>query len=640
MDIDKICLTCLSSTGPFLSIYDNGSGSCLADMLREFTKTAPRRHDNMPEKVCLGCLSEINHCYTFKIMCENSRRTLRQLLPNALPEESEPDKVLTKQSVPTIDQAVQTSNWEPSRCTVSAQTDDVVLNDSSLAKRRISLHLDDSDADGDGDGEGEVYDYELTDEPVEKATSIILQVQQSLKVEKEVVFTQSNVIYEDEDNELEQQIRECNLAIFDSVENESAEVSVPAQQANTRKCPSKFRMQQQQQGEGEEEIVKKESQPSKKSRRRAAEKQELHTTLASSTFPTKRMGIGISHRSLNSVAVSAATSSTAAGGTSPAAAGAALVAELKYHCDRCNAGFALEKSLIIHKRQNSCTNRNFKCDECERVFVSPDHLAEHQANHGAHNCAECGLKFESKEQLGKHMVQGHKRNLRNQCNVCQKVFTMLSTLRDHMRIHTGEKPFVCNICGKSFTQNANLRQHKLRHSETKSFKCELCPHSFVTKAELASHARTHTGDKPFECEVCAARFTTSCSLAKHKRKHTGERPYACDLCPMRFTALNVLKNHRRTHTGERPYVCPFCAKTFTQRGDCQMHQRTHQGDRIYICPVCNEEFKTMPEMRTHLSGHDQHDKRLVHFTLISNKENGSGALEDDLNEMSGSGLMI
>lgn len=39
MDVDKICRTCLSLTGPFLSIYDGGSGSCLVDMLREFTRT-------------------------------------------------------------------------------------------------------------------------------------------------------------------------------------------------------------------------------------------------------------------------------------------------------------------------------------------------------------------------------------------------------------------------------------------------------------------------------------------------------------------------------------------------------------------------------------------------------------------------
>lgn len=73
-----------------------------------------------------------------------------------------------------------------------------------------------------------------------------------------------------------------------------------------------------------------------------------------------------------------------------------------------------------------------------------------------------------------------------------------------------------------------------------------------------------------------------------------------------------------------------------------MHQRTHQGDRIYICPVCHEEFKSMPDMRSHLSEHEQHDKRLVHFTLLSNKENGSGSggIEEDLNEMAETALML
>ncbi|KAI8045761.1 zinc finger protein 436 [Drosophila gunungcola] len=636
MDVDKICLTCLCSTGPFLSIYDGGSGGCLADMIRDFTKTKPRRHDNLPEKVCISCLGEVNRCYTFKIKCENSSRTLRQLLPNALPEEPE-NKVPPSCPVITSDQAVQTVSWEPSRCTAAVQTDAVATTD---AEQTTCLIKSTSSVDLDYEGEGEVFDYELPDEPVESTTNLILHVQGSLKDEKEVVFTQTNVIYEGDDNELEQQIRECNLDIFEEVDHEAEVITVPAPQVTTRKSAAKLLTQQQNEKEDEPVDPKKDvaevqlALPTKRSsRRRAVLKQdEQATPSAEAASPSKPLRLGSNRKSLNAVGgpITVAVSS----------ASAALTTELKYHCDHCNAGFALEKSLMIHRRQKGCINRNFKCNECEKVFVSPDHLAEHQANHSAHNCPECGMQCESKEQLSKHMVQGHKRNLRNQCTVCQKVFTMLSTLRDHMRIHTGEKPFVCNICGKSFTQNANLRQHKLRHSETKSFKCELCPHSFVTKAELASHARTHTGDKPFECEVCLARFTTSCSLAKHKRKHTGERPYACDLCPMRFTALNVLKNHRRTHTGERPYVCPFCSKTFTQRGDCQMHQRTHQGDRIYICPVCSEEFKSMPDMRSHLATHEQHDKRLVHFTFLSNKENGSGALKEDLNEMTESAMVL
>ncbi|BFF90176.1 zinc finger protein 436 [Drosophila madeirensis] len=599
MDVQKICLTCLSLTGPFLSIYDGGSGSCLADMLKQFTKTKPRPEDNLPKQVCLGCLSEINHCYTFKIKCENSSRTLRQLLPNALPEEPE---FGAKPTVQSAEKAVQTTQpFGPTTATAEVQTTvthstDAVQN-TSLQKSEVVLEEEDAEEE---DGEGcEEFDYEL---PVEET-------------EKE----ETDYKHEPES----QKTTECSIAIFEAVESDTETTPAPKLQMRTRKSAAKLLLQQQEQvkqspkQEIEDPKTPEPAATAKRSstRRRPAEKQTAEATEIVVPVP-KLIKLSISNGE---------------------------IMDLKYHCDRCNAGFALEKSLIIHRRQKGCINRNYPCNECDRVFVSPEHLAEHQATHGTYNCQECGMLCDSKEKLGKHMVQGHKRNLRNQCSVCKKVFTMLSTLRDHMRIHTGEKPFLCNICGKSFTQNANLRQHKLRHSDIKSFKCAECPHSFVTKAELTSHARTHTGVKPYECEVCLSKFTTSCSLAKHKRKHTGERPYACDLCPMRFTALNVLKNHRRTHTGERPYVCPFCSKTFTQRGDCQMHQRTHQEDKIYICPVCSEKFKSMPEVRTHLAIHEPEDKRLMHFTLLSNKENGNGAaaaLDDELTEVTDSTLML
>lgn len=46
------------------------------------------------------------------------------------------------------------------------------------------------------------------------------------------------------------------------------------------------------------------------------------------------------------------------------------------------------------------------------------------------------------------------------CPYCGKKFSRPVYLNDHVRSHTGEKPFQCNICLKKFGAKRNLTQHK------------------------------------------------------------------------------------------------------------------------------------------------------------------------------------
>lgn len=48
---------------------------------------------------------------------------------------------------------------------------------------------------------------------------------------------------------------------------------------------------------------------------------------------------------------------------------------------------------------------------------------------------------------------------------CRKEFKKVANMRDHIRVHTDEKPFGCEVCGAHFSQRSNLNKHLLRVHE-------------------------------------------------------------------------------------------------------------------------------------------------------------------------------
>ena len=49
------------------------------------------------------------------------------------------------------------------------------------------------------------------------------------------------------------------------------------------------------------------------------------------------------------------------------------------------------------------------------------------------------------------------------CQYCDKLFTKNFDLQQHVRSHTGEKPFQCIVCGRAFAQKSNVKKHMQTH---------------------------------------------------------------------------------------------------------------------------------------------------------------------------------
>ena len=73
---------------------------------------------------------------------------------------------------------------------------------------------------------------------------------------------------------------------------------------------------------------------------------------------------------------------------------------------------------------------------------------------------------------------------------CEKKFTKIWNLLDHVRMHEGIKPYECKLCNKTFTQKGNLKKHNIvQHSDIslsdrKKFECSFCSCKYTERYNL------------------------------------------------------------------------------------------------------------------------------------------------------------
>ena len=130
-------------------------------------------------------------------------------------------------------------------------------------------------------------------------------------------------------------------------------------------------------------------------------------------------------------------------------------------------------------------------------------------------CEECGTLTSN---LTYHLDTVHaSTNLK--CNDCPKIFRSKVLLLSHMNnVHIQVQ---CTMCGDMVAKGRFSRHMKQKHLDAKErkFKCEYCSKSFVDNTRLKDHVNIHTGEKPHKCKFCNVAFANFSNKAAHERSH-------------------------------------------------------------------------------------------------------------------------
>ncbi|XP_077547695.1 uncharacterized protein LOC144159913 [Haemaphysalis longicornis] len=215
-------------------------------------------------------------------------------------------------------------------------------------------------------------------------------------------------------------------------------------------------------------------------------------------------------------------------------------------------------------------------------------------------------------------------------------------MENHLRMHSGERPFRCDLCPRAFATASALAGHVLGHKAAAAAvtpACARCGALFASPEELAGHECAAdipaieppsspsylsvnalflgapvatfrvSGDKflsEYYCpgsttNITAHWFFTLVAVTLAVASRSLLSPLAL-LQPAGAAAAGG-PVRRPFHARGEKFYCDCCAYTTTHKWNMVVHVRTHTGERPFRCSLCPKSFSRKNVLEEHVHTH-------------------------------------
>ena len=154
------------------------------------------------------------------------------------------------------------------------------------------------------------------------------------------------------------------------------------------------------------------------------------------------------------------------------------------------------------------------------IILESSNTNQSKERKGKFGCQHCRRRFKKFVHVRQHQTTAHPVETCFKCEACAEAFSSLHDLKLHDKVHIDEDTLYCELCKKYYSSKAAIKRHsEFIHvvEKVRPFKCDICDFAFQCQWHLREHEKIHTGQRDHVCPVCNRAFHHLGSMNRHAK---------------------------------------------------------------------------------------------------------------------------